>query len=154
MIRQAIDIGCSTSLLLPDIEHETEVPDFFKKLVPPTTHNFYGTILASYKCISNALLAFFIRPETISDSAPRVYQAISEVKSSSDGFIYLAIIPHRLLPQFGGPPLDLLTEIGSLARINGEDIREFQNRAIALSNHLNLSRTMMPPNLFFGRYLE
>ena len=104
MMRQAIDIGCSTSLLLPDIEHETEVPDFFKSLVPPPTHNFYGTILVSYKCISNVLLAFFIRPETVSAAAPQVFQAISEVKSSSDGFVYLVIVLHRLLPQFGGTP--------------------------------------------------
>ena len=28
-IRQAVDIGCSTTYLLPDIENCTEVPDFF-----------------------------------------------------------------------------------------------------------------------------
>ena len=49
MICQAIDFGYLTSLLLPDIEHEKDVPDFFVKLVPPPTHTFYGTILASYK---------------------------------------------------------------------------------------------------------
>ena len=74
MIRQAVDIGCSTSLLLPNIEHENEVPDFFKLLVNPPTHSFYGPILASYKCISNALLTFFIRPETVTASAPQVFR--------------------------------------------------------------------------------
>ena len=47
LIRQAVDIGCGTSYLLPDIERMTEVPDFFKLLVPPQTNNFYFSILTS-----------------------------------------------------------------------------------------------------------
>ena len=95
-------------------------------------------------------MTFFIGPETVSDSAPQVFQAISEVKSSSDGFVFLAIILHRLLPQFGGSPVDILTEIGNLIPIHGD----FQNRAIVLSNYLELSRMMVPSNLFFSRYLK
>ena len=44
-IRQAVDIECSTTYLLPDIENCTEVPDFFVELVPNPTHNFYMSIL-------------------------------------------------------------------------------------------------------------
>ena len=51
-------------------------------------------------------------------------------------------------------PLDLITEIESLVIINGEDLRDFHNSVIAFSNHLGLSRMMVPPNLFFGRYLK
>ena len=58
-IRQAVDIGCSTSALLPDIDNASSVPDFFKELVPPPTNTFYGPILASYKTISNSLMNFF-----------------------------------------------------------------------------------------------
>ena len=153
MIRQAVDIGCSTSLLLPDIENASEVPDFFTILVPDPTHSFYSSILGSYKCISNALLTFFVRPESVTGSAPRVFQSISEVKSSSDGFVYLAIILHRLLPQFGGPPLNLLDEIKTLFPVNGEELQDFHNRAIALRNHLKLSKVSIPPTLFFDHYL-
>ena len=64
-IRQAIDIGCSTNYLLPDIEHDSSVPEFFTVLVPPVTNNFYITILAAYKMISNSLLNFFIRKDTM-----------------------------------------------------------------------------------------
>ena len=35
MLRQAIDIGCGTTFLLLDIEHEIRVPDFFSVMVPP-----------------------------------------------------------------------------------------------------------------------
>ena len=38
MIRQAIDIGCSTTFLLPDIDHKKEVPNFFEVLVPNPNH--------------------------------------------------------------------------------------------------------------------
>ena len=39
-IRQAVDIGCATSALLPDIDNATSVPDFLKELVRPITHKF------------------------------------------------------------------------------------------------------------------
>ena len=120
-IRQAIDIGCNTSYLLPDIENETQVPDFFSILVPPHTDSFYMSVLASYKTISNALLTFFHRPETVTRSAPGVSQAMKEVESSSDGFIYLGTILHQLLPQFAGKPLSLIDELGSLFIVNGEE---------------------------------
>ena len=113
-IRQAIDIGCKTSSLLPDIEIETEVPDFFDLLVPPQTNTFYMSVLASYKTISNALLTFFHRPKTVISSAPGVSQAIKEVESSSDGFIYIETILHQLLPQFAGKPLSLIDELSNL----------------------------------------
>ena len=121
---RTLNIGCSTSLLLPDIEHETGVPDFFKYLVPPPTHNFYVPILASYKCISNSLLTFFIRPETISALDPQVFQAISEVKSSSDDFVYLVIVLHCLLPQFGGSPLDLIKYVTSFTSSRRRILRD------------------------------
>lgn len=124
-IRQAIDIGCSTHYLLPDIEHESSVPDFFVALVPPPTNNFYITILAAYKMISNSLLNFFIRKETVAVSATRVTNAIASVEDSSDGFVYLATVLHKLLPQFGGTPLDLIDEIKSLQVIEGEELEEF-----------------------------
>ena len=90
MIRQAVDIGCGTCYLLLDIENLTKVPDFFQKLVPPQTHTFYLSILGSYKTISNSLLTFFLRPETVTSSAPQVSKAINSIKSSTDGFVYLA----------------------------------------------------------------
>ena len=58
-IRQAVDIGFSITYLLPDIESCTEVPDFFVELVPKAGHQFYLSILGSYKAISNVLLACF-----------------------------------------------------------------------------------------------
>ena len=61
-IRQAIDIGCSTSYLLPDIKNETDVLDFFIILVPSQTNTFYMSVLGSRKTISNALLTFLHRP--------------------------------------------------------------------------------------------
>ena len=78
-IWQAIDIGCTTSALLPDIENCIEVPDFFEKLVPKQGHQFYLSVLGSYKTISNALLTFFLRPETVKDSAPKTVQAIQSI---------------------------------------------------------------------------
>lgn len=152
-IRQVIDIGCSTKCLLPDIEHETSVPDFFQHLVPPTTHNFYGPILCSYKSISNALLNFFMKKETVSDSATRVATAVSSVTHTSDGFVYLATVLHKLLPQFGGQPLDLLDEMKNLFISNGEDLEDFHKRALALQTRLELSRMTVPPTLVAGRYL-
>ena len=124
-IRQAVDIGCSTSSLLPEIEHEHSVPNFFEVLVPKATHQFYSSILSSYKAISNALLNFFIRKETVSSSATRVTNAISTVKHSTDGFVFLATVLHKLLPQFGGEPLNLLDEMKSLSVVNGEDLEDF-----------------------------
>ena len=93
-ICQAINIGCNTSSLLPDIENNTEVPDFFNILVPPQTDTFYMSVLESYKTISNALLTFFHRPDTVTSSAPEISKAVREVDSPSNGFIYLRTILH------------------------------------------------------------
>ena len=97
-IKQAIDIGCSTNTLLPDIDSATAVPNFFDELVPPSTYTFYTAILASYKTISNALLNFFLNKDTISSAAPRVATAVASVENSTDGFVYLATVLHKLLP--------------------------------------------------------
>ena len=75
-IRQAIDTGCSTSSLLTDIKHCTEVPDFFDELVPKPSHQFYFSILGSYKTISNARLTRFLQPETVAASASKTEQTI------------------------------------------------------------------------------
>ena len=119
LIRQAIDIGCNTSYLMPDIENLTEVPDFFTELVPPQTRFFYQPVLGSYKTLSNSLLTFHLRPTTVSDSAPQVAMAINGIKASSDGFVYLATVLHKLLPQFGGPPLKLIDELKNLTINDG-----------------------------------
>ena len=80
-INEYVDIGCCTSTLLPDIEHNTKVPDFFKELANPQNRTCYSTILSSYKKISNSLLNFFLRPETISSAAPQVKTAIALILS-------------------------------------------------------------------------
>ena len=139
MIRQAINIGCGITFLLPDIDHETKVPDFFTVMVPPQNHSFYLSILGSYKTISNLLLTFFLHPDIVSDS---------------DGFVYLATILHRLLPQFGGRPLKLLDEVAKLYPIEGEDLLDFHKRALSIEASLTLSRMAVPPTLFFQHYLD
>ena len=109
--------------------------------------------LASHKTISNTLLTFFHRPETVTSSAPAVSQAIKEAESSSDGFIYLGIILHQLLPQFAGKPLSLIDELSNLYPINGEDYKNFHNRALDMQTKLTLSKITMPPTMFFEHYL-
>ena len=152
-IKQVIDIGCSTSSLLPDIEHRTEVPNFFDELVPKPGHQFYFSILSSYKTISNALLTWFLRPETVTASASKTEKAIQSVESSSDGFIFLGTILHQLLPQFGGEPPNLLVEMATLLPICGEDYLDFHKRAIQLQTKLTLSRITIPPNMIVRHYL-
>ena len=89
----------------------------------------------------------------MSDSAPEVSQAISDCKASSDGFVYLAIILHHLLPQFGGRPLKLLDEVAKLYPIEGEDLLDFHKRALSIKASLTLSRMPVPPTLFFQHCL-
>lgn len=154
MIRQAIDVGCGTAFLLPDIEHKNEVPNFFEALVPDSTHKCYFSILGSYRTISNSLLTFFVRLETVTTCAPEVSQAIEECKTSSDRFVYLGTILYRLLPQFERRPLNLIDEISKLCPINGEDILDFHKRTLSIQTSLKLSRMSVPPTLFFHTYLN
>ena len=104
--------------------------------------------------ICNSLYNFFTRKENVSETANRVATVVSLVKHSSDGFIYLVTILHRLLPQFGGPSLNLITEIQSLFVNNGEDLEDFHMRAQALQSHIELSRMIVPPTLLFEHYLS
>ena len=136
--RHTLDKGCSTTYLLLDIESCTKVPDFSVELVPKPGHQFYLSILGSYKSISNALLTFFLRPETVVDSTSKTFEAIKSVETSSDGFVFLATILHQLLPQFGRERPNLLVEMGKLVPILGEDYKSFRNRAVDLDTRLTL----------------
>ena len=112
---------------------------FFEKLVPKQGHQFYLSILGSYKTISNALLTLFLRAETVANFTPKTTQAIQSVEASSDEFVYLATILHQLLPQFGGEPPNLLIEMGNLPPIYSEDYDTFHTRAINLETKLTLA---------------
>ena len=98
-------------------------------------------------------MTFFLRPETVSTSAPRVTMAINSIRTSSDGFVYLATVLHKLLPQFGGPAFHLLTELKTLHINDGEELDSFHERAQALQTRITLSRVTVPPTLFFSHYL-
>ena len=111
------------------------------------------SILGSYKAISNALLTFFLRPETVAASAPKTLEAIKSVETSSDGFVLLATILHQILPQFGGEHPDLLVEMSKLIPVPGEEYKNFHNRAVDLDTRLTLSRILVPPNLLVRHYL-
>ena len=82
------------------------------------------SVLALYKTISNTLLTFLHRPWTVTSSVPGVSQAIKEVESSSDIFIYLRSILHQLLPQFTGKPLRLIEELSPLFIVNDEEYKK------------------------------
>ena len=57
---------------------------------------------------------FFLRKDSVSSVAPRVATAVDSVKHLTDGLIFLATVLHKLLRQFGGPPLNLIKEVQSL----------------------------------------
>ena len=97
---------------------------------------------------------FFLRKDSVSSVAPRVATAVDYVKHSTDGFVYLATVLHKLLPQFGGPPLDLIKEVQPLQVINGEDLEDFHKHALHLRSRLELSKMMVPTNLLLEQYLE
>ena len=118
-ISQAVDMACSTSSLFPSIHGLTNVPDFYKILVPQDpTSTFRNSIHHSYMAISICLFNFIMSDEAIGAKATIAKAACNELATNLDGFQYLGLILHRTLPQFGGPTLDLLTEMGN-RHVNG-----------------------------------
>ena len=99
-------------------------------------------------------MTYFIKPTTVTTSAPRVSMAINSIRSSSDGFVYLATVLHKILPQFGGPAVHLLTELKNLSITVGEELSDFHERAQDLQTKLTLSRVTVPPTLFFHTTLK
>ena len=154
-ISQAVDIACGTVSLLPALSNKNKVPDFYASLVPSDeNHAFFGSIYNGYKAISNSLYNYFHTATTILPKAIKVKEACNEVHTSTDGFTYLTYVLHKILPQFGGTPVQLNKQLSRLAIIPGETLQEFHHRAVEVEQTLVFSQVTMNKTIFLQTYLD
>ena len=154
-ISQAVDIACGTVSLMPTLANKRKVPDFYKSLVPSTqNHAFFNSIYNGYKAISNSLYNYFHTHTTILPKAIKVKEACNEIHSSTDGFTYLTYILHKILPQFGGTPVQLNKELAKLAIQQGETLQEYHLRAVEVQQTLAFSQVTMNKTIFLQTYLD
>jgi len=91
---------------------------------------------------------------TLSSKSIKVNQAWNEIKSSTDGFVYLTYILHKNLPQFGGTPVQLNKELAKLSMKEGETLMEYHLRAVEIQQMLEFPNVTMNATIFLHTYLH
>lgn len=138
-VNSALMITLKSNHLLPEYRNLKLLFDTKLLLIPPQGHPYCDEIALAYNQFSRVLRDFLFNPSTIKQiESPNVYRTLLSNKLERDGFHLLWLIISKNSPQLGGHDRDLQEFVKTLEVHDGEDVTEFYERALIMSNEINL----------------
>lgn len=104
--------------------------------------------------MSKALCIYLLNPSTISSSCALLQEKKKIHQHDRDGFSFLLSLLSAIFPHLGGPIVDVVHEISSLALRKDETFNTLLHRFLDLHRKLTIAGHSVPPTALLKKYMD